>query len=255
MRKGIEIGSVSLKKALTRWTMRKSLTYLTIYHGLQPTLLSLTSCIDGNPASSIAADLRELWSSFQTSSISSVSGISTPASLQTSPPSASTRTTPVTSGSMAQRESPTQTTTDGETSFSSPQAWSPVSSCHVPQSQLPISQEPSPSMRAISVPRPRKHVNSIQKKQRALEDRTCEVCGKSFPSVGNKNRHVVDMHTYSNSLAGGGALTQEPSPGTSSPLGMLQRKSYVCQFGCGSRYTQARNRNDHEKKCWKREAA
>jgi len=234
--------------------MRKSLTYLTIYHGLQPTWSSVTSCINGNPASSIMTDLKELSSSIQNSHCSPAGGISTLVSLQTPQTSASTRTAPMTSRSMAQHDSPAPSTTDSGTTFSSPRDWSPVSSCHIPQSQLSISQEPSPNMRVISVHRPRKHVNSIQKKQRPSKDRTCEECGKICSNVGNKNRHIVDKHPYVHSLGGGGAPTQESSPATSSPSGVSKQGPHECRLGCGARYAQARNRNDHEKKmCWKRE--
>jgi len=258
MRKVIEIGSVSLKKALKRWTMRKSLTYLTVYHGLQPTFASVTSCIDDNPNSSIAIDLRELSYSLQNINISPVSGISTPVSLQTPQTSTSTSTTLVTSGSMAQHESPAQMNTDGETTFSPQQTWSPVSSSHVSQSQLPISQEPSPNKRAISVPRPRKHANRIRK-QPPPEDRTCKVCNLMLSSVGNKNRHVDDKHPHVDVSGSGSGLSQESSPVTGSPgspSGTLVRKPHFCRFNCGARYAQARNRDDHEKKqCRMREAA
>jgi len=250
MRKVIEIGSISLKKSLKHWTMRKSLTYMTVYHGLQPTLASVTSCIDDNPNSSIATDLRELSYSLQNINISPIGGISTPVSLQTPPMSTSTSTTPVTSESIAQHKSPAQTNTDSETTFSPPQAWSPVSSSHVPRSQLPISQEPSPHMRVISGPRPRKHTNRIRKRP-PPEDRTCKECGLVLSSVGNKNRHVDDKHQNVNGSGGG-----EGRPVTGSPSGMLVRKLHLCHFNCGARYAQARNRDDHEKKqCRKREAA
>jgi hypothetical protein len=255
MRKIIETGSVSLKKALKHWTVRKSLTYMTVYHGLQPTIASLTRCIGGNPNSSIATDLRELSYSLQEISNSPIDGISTPVSQKTSQSSTSTSTTPSTSGSMTQHKSPVQTNTDGETAFSPPQAWSPVSSSYVPQSTLPMSQEPSPHLRAISIPRPRKHVNRIRKKP-PLEDRTCKVCGLVLSSVGNKNRHVDDKHQPANGSGGGDGLSQESSPVTGSPSGMLVRKPHFCRFHCGARYAQARNRDDHERKqCRKRGAS
>ena len=255
MRKVIETGSVSLKKALKHWTIRKSLTYMTVYHGLQPTFASVTSCIDDNPNSSIATDLRELSYSLQKTNISPNGGISTPVSLQASQTSTSTSTTPLTSGSMTQHKSPVQTYTDGETTFSPPQAWSPVSSSYVPQSTLPMSQEPSPHLRAISIPRPRKHANRIRKKP-PPEDRTCEVCNLVLASVGNKNRHVDDKHQPVNGSGGGDGLSQESSPAAGSPSGMLARKLHFCQLGCGARYAQARNRDVHERKqCRKRGAS
>ncbi|KAH8776026.1 hypothetical protein F5882DRAFT_408657 [Hyaloscypha sp. PMI_1271] len=255
MRKVIEIGSVSLKKALKHWTTQKSLTYMTVYHGLQPTVASVTSCIDDNPNSSIATDLRELSYSLRKINISPIGVISTPVSLQTSQTSTSTSTTPLTSGSMTQHKSPVQTSADSETAFSPPQAWSPVSSSYVPQSTLPMSQEPSPHLRAISIPRPRKHANRIRK-QPPPEGRTCKLCGLVLSSVGNKNRHVGDKHPPVNGSGGGDGLSQESSPVTGSPSGMLARKLHFCKFRCGARYTQARNRDDHEKKqCRNRDAS
>jgi hypothetical protein len=246
MRKVIETGSVSLRKALKHWTVRKSLTYMTVYHGLQPTFVSVTSCIDDNPNSSIATDLRELSSSLQKINISPIGEISTPVSQQTAQTSASTSTTPLTSGSMTQHKSPVQTNSDGETTFSPPQAWSPVSSIYVPQSELPMSQEPSPHLRAISIPRPRKHANRIRKKP-PPEDRTCKVCGLVLSSVGNKNRHVDDKHQPVNGSDGGDGLPHESSPVTGPLSGMLARKPHFCRFHCGARYAQARNRDEHEK--------
>jgi hypothetical protein len=255
MRKVIETGSVSLKKALKHWITRKSLTYMTVYHGLQPTVASVTSCIDDNPNSSIATDLRELSYSLQKINITPTGGISTPVSQQTAQTSTSASTTPSASGSMTQHKSPVQTYTDGETTFTPPQAWSPESSSYVPQSKPPMSQEPLPHLRAISIPRPRKNANRIRKKS-PPEHRTCEVCGLVLSSVGNKNRHVDDKHQPINTSGGGDGLSQESSLVTGSPSGMLVRKPHFCRFYCGARYAQARNRDDHERKqCRKRGAS
>lgn len=255
MRKVIATGSVSLKKALKHWTMQKSLRYMAIYHGLQPTFASVTSCIDDNPNSSIATDLRKLSYTLQKINISPMDEISTPVSLQTPQTSTSASTTPVTSGSMAQHESPAQTNTDCDMTFSPPQASPPVSSSHLPQSQPPMSQEQSPHLRAISITRPRKHGNRVRK-QPPPEDRTCKVCGMILSSVGNKNRHVDDKHPHANGSGGGEGLSQDSSPATGSPSGMPVRKRHFCRFHCGARYSQARNRDDHEKKqCRMRDAA
>ncbi|KAL5313476.1 hypothetical protein ACEPPN_019209 [Leptodophora sp. 'Broadleaf-Isolate-01'] len=237
MRKVIETGSVFLRSALKHWTMQKSLTYMAVYHGLQPTLLSLSGCIKSNPTSSISADLRLLSNSMREVVHYPCGGISTPISMQTPGTSKSPNVTPGGSGELAQTVSPAHANTDGDVSSWSPQAWSPVASRPIPR------PKPSQHLRPSSITQPRKHNNKVQKPPGAEDRRTCPKCGKVLATVTNKNRHVIDKHPES---------PGQERAAAGSPAGATVPIFHFCRLQCGARYAQARNRNDHEKKACKR---
>ena len=117
MCKVFKTGAVNLMSALKHWTMQKSLNYMAVYHGLQPTFSSLSGCIKSNPNSPIAADLRVLSCSLREAVHYPRAGIVTPISMQTPDTSTSPNGTPGGSGEMAQSVSPAQTSMDGGYQF------------------------------------------------------------------------------------------------------------------------------------------
>ena len=215
--------------------MQKNLHYMAVYHGLQPNLSSLSACINSNSTSPIAADLSVLCRALREVVHYPDGEILTPISMQTSDTSTSPIITPGGSAEMAQRFSPAQTNLSGHLSISPPvQAWSPVASGHAPR------REPSQHSRPSSITRPKKHGDRVQKPPGPENRRTCHICGLVLSTVTNKNRHVNDKHSNN--------LSPTSSPAAGSPLQATVPTFHYCRFQCGARYSQARNRNDHEKK-------
>ena len=230
LRKAIEIGSASLKKALKNWSFQKRYINLALYLGLQPNKAAVMSCIKANPKSSIALELRMLSNALDlqnTAFEQNHSSIPVGSQRPTSSP-------PANSGSCMSR----QTFQRSENGYSALQTHTLLNSSPMQQSHTPLTNR-SPSI----VPKmnmnyqPTRHKGGIQKRKQSqkpkrivpLSELCCPHCDKVYLTISNKNRHVRETHPVTE--------MQYASP----------RIRYSCGQGCGGTYTLERSRDNHER--------